>query len=216
MNSRGTLIQLCSCLKAWFKSRDDLKDIDSVRLVLRALLLIFKDYSHCDRVTVPALKAACIAIDQPVVLRADDSESSLVELVQQTQEELKGTKNVNKLLQGTLFYTKAVVTSASLNGKAGTLALRHAILLLGHRYPKVRKAAYDQLYLTFLAVGADCVYLKKISSKSCPEQAELPKPENDCSTEMPAQEVLYEAVLDILLSTAWNELTTLDARGKLF
>ncbi|RLN40876.1 hypothetical protein C2845_PM01G37720 [Panicum miliaceum] len=95
------------------------------------LLWVLQRYQKCDRVITPTLKGY------------SEFYSGLVDSV---GSELKGSKDFTKLCAGLSILG---YISSQLDGTC-TKAFSQLLIFLGHRYPKIRKAAADQVYLVLL------------------------------------------------------------------
>ncbi|KAI5017459.1 hypothetical protein ZWY2020_042347 [Hordeum vulgare] len=89
-------------------------------LLSRDILWVLQRYQKCDRVITPTLKTIETLLSKQVFLNKEGHGDFYSELINLLGPELKGSKDFTKLL------------------------------FLGHRYPKIRKAAADQVYLVLL------------------------------------------------------------------
>ncbi|KAL6906534.1 hypothetical protein ACP4OV_004135 [Aristida adscensionis] len=109
------------------------------------LLWVLQRYQKCDRVVTPTLKTIEALFSKQVFLNKGYNEfyRDLVDLV---GTELKGSKDFTKLCAGLsiLGYISSQVDESC------PKAFSQLLAFLGHRYPKIRKAAADQVYLVLL------------------------------------------------------------------
>ncbi|XP_057830679.2 tubulin-folding cofactor D isoform X2 [Cryptomeria japonica] len=99
------------------------------------LLQILQHHPKVDRVTIPTLKECAQRFG--------------VGIINSLTIELKGSKDVSKLLTGVNVLGHVCTMQESIQNEA----LPHFLLFLSHPYPKVRKACADQVYLLLIQLG---------------------------------------------------------------
>uniref|UniRef100_A0A0E0BCJ1 Uncharacterized protein n=1 Tax=Oryza glumipatula TaxID=40148 RepID=A0A0E0BCJ1_9ORYZ len=109
------------------------------------LLWVVEHYQKCDRVVTPTLKTVETLLSKKVFLREGHCEF-YSGLIKSLGPELKGSKDFAKLSAGLSIL--GYISSQS-DGN-GSTAFSQLLTFLGHRYPKIRKAAADQVYLVLL------------------------------------------------------------------
>ncbi|KAF0928817.1 hypothetical protein E2562_010685 [Oryza meyeriana var. granulata] len=114
-------------------------------LLSRDLLWVLEQYQKCDRVVTPTLKTVETLLSKKVFLGEGHSEF-YSGLIKSLGQELKGSKDFAKLSAGLsiLGYISSQLDTS------GSKAFSQLLTFLGHRYPKIRKAAADQVYLVLL------------------------------------------------------------------
>ncbi|VAH17221.1 unnamed protein product [Triticum turgidum subsp. durum] len=115
-------------------------------LLSRDILWVLQRYQKCDRVIAPTLKTIETLLSKQVFLNKEGHGDFYSELVKLLGPELKGSKDFTKLCAGLSILG---YISSQLDG-TGTKAFSQLLVFLGHRYPKIRKAAADQVYLVLL------------------------------------------------------------------
>lgn len=110
------------------------------------LLWVLKHYQKCDRVITPTLKTIEALFSRKVFLNKEGYSEFYRGLVDSVSSELKGSKDFTKLCAGLSIL--GYISSQS-DGTC-TKAFSQLLTFLGHRYPKIRKAAADQVYLVLL------------------------------------------------------------------
>ncbi|CAN6304622.1 unnamed protein product [Urochloa humidicola] len=110
------------------------------------LLWVLQRYQKCDRVITPTLKTIEALFSKKVFLNREDYSGFYSGLVDSVISELKGSKDFTKLCAGLSIL--GYISSQS-DGTC-TKAFSQLLTFLGHRYPKIRKAAADQVYLVLL------------------------------------------------------------------
>ncbi|KAK0583530.1 hypothetical protein LWI29_037871 [Acer saccharum] len=122
--------------------------------------------------------------------------------------ELKGSKDFSKLYAGIAILGYIASISESINSRA----ISHLVTFLGHRYPKIRKASAEQVYLVLLQ-NASLVPEDKIE-KSLEIIAETCW-EGDVETTTPQRLELYDLVgLDPGLFNTTNKVSSKDSKRK--
>ena len=115
-------------------------------LLSHDILWVLQRYQKCDRVITPTLKTIETLLSKQVFLNMEGHGDFYSELVNLLGPELKGSKDFTKLCAGLSILG---YISSQLDG-TGTRAFSQLLVFLGHRYPKIRKAAADQVYLVLL------------------------------------------------------------------
>ncbi|RCV42198.1 hypothetical protein SETIT_9G197000v2 [Setaria italica] len=110
------------------------------------LLWVLQRYRKCDRVITPTLKTIEALFSKKVFLNREGYSEFYSGLVDSVGSELKGSKDFTKLCAGLSIL--GYISSQS-DGTC-TKAFSQLLTFLGHRYPKIRKAAADQVYLVLL------------------------------------------------------------------
>ncbi|XP_020084224.1 tubulin-folding cofactor D isoform X1 [Ananas comosus] len=110
------------------------------------LLWVLRRYQKCDRVITPAFKTIEVLLSKKFLLNMQDF---CTEILDSLTVELKASKDFTKLCSGLsiLGYVSSYTEATN------TRAFSQLLSFLGHRYPKIRKAAADQVYLVLLQNG---------------------------------------------------------------
>ncbi|WOL10087.1 tubulin-folding cofactor D isoform X1 [Canna indica] len=110
-------------------------------------LWILQQYQKCDRVITPTLKTIEVLFSKKVLLNMEGhSQEFCSGVLQSLSVELKASKDFAKLLAA----LSILGYIASLAEPINSQAFSQLLFFLGHRYPKIRKAAADQVYLVLL------------------------------------------------------------------
>jgi len=115
----------------------------------KTLMEIMVSHLQQDRVVVPLLKTVDLLLSngclEPVL---DEAHSFGVELFEQCQEELKKCSDVNKISTA----IDVICGLLAAEGPVQKRALSKLLILLCHRYPRVRKLTAEKIYTGLLAV----------------------------------------------------------------
>ncbi|KAH7659511.1 Tubulin-specific chaperone D C-terminal protein [Dioscorea alata] len=140
---------LCALLEYVNVSEADPNEKRNTRehLLSYDFLWILQQYQKCDRVITPTLKTIEILLSKKVFLDMEDHNQNFgAAVLDSLQVELKGSKDFTKLCSG----LSIIGYYASLQESISSRAFRRLLSFLTHRYPKIRKAAADQVYLALL------------------------------------------------------------------
>ncbi|KAG5231222.1 tubulin-folding cofactor [Salix suchowensis] len=108
------------------------------------MLWVLKQYKKCDRVIVPTLKTIEILFSKKIFLDMEDQTPVFcASVLDSLTVELKGSKDFAKLYSGIAILGYIASLLETINARAFT----HLLTLLGHRYPKIRKASAEQVYI---------------------------------------------------------------------
>ncbi|XP_020584002.1 tubulin-folding cofactor D-like [Phalaenopsis equestris] len=111
------------------------------------LLGVLQNNQKCNRIILPTMKTIEILFSRKVFLNMEGHTLDFCTgLLDSLAVELKGTKDFTKLYTGISMLGYVASVTEPLNCRA----LAQLIYFLGHRYPKIRKAAADQVYLVLL------------------------------------------------------------------
>ncbi|XP_022155729.1 tubulin-folding cofactor D [Momordica charantia] len=114
------------------------------------LLWILQSYKRRDRVIIPTFKTIEILFSRRILLNIEVHTSSFCYGVLDSLEiELKGSKDFSKLYAGIAILGYIASLSESVNARA----FCQLLAFLSHRYPKIRKASAEQVYLVLLQNG---------------------------------------------------------------
>ncbi|KAK7848916.1 tubulin-folding cofactor d [Quercus suber] len=111
------------------------------------ILWVLQQYKKCDRVIVPTLKTIEIFFSKKIFLNMEaHTPIFCAGVLDSLAVELKGSKDFSKLYAGIAILGYIASISEPINSKA----FSHLLTFLGHRYPKIRKASAEQVYLVLL------------------------------------------------------------------
>ncbi|CAL9204387.1 unnamed protein product [Musa hybrid cultivar] len=130
-------------------SEGDINEERNVRecMLSTDFLWILQQYQKCDRVVTPAFKTIEILFSKKVFLNMEvQTQEFYSGLLQSLSVELRASKDFAKLFAGLSILGYVASVTEPINSKA----LSQLLFFLGHRYPKIRKAAADQVYLVLL------------------------------------------------------------------
>ncbi|KAG6747970.1 hypothetical protein POTOM_047861 [Populus tomentosa] len=114
------------------------------------MLWVLQQYKKCDRVIVPTLKTIEILFSKKIFLDMEDQTPVFcASVLDSLAVELKGSKDFAKLYSGIAILGYIASLLETINARAFT----HLLALLGHRYPKIRKASAEQVYIVLLQNG---------------------------------------------------------------
>ncbi|KAL3695132.1 hypothetical protein R1sor_008783 [Riccia sorocarpa] len=115
---------------------------------------VLSGYAGIDRVVIPTLKTIDILFVRGVFSAWQPlSEETAGNLLSLVRNELRGCKDVAKLLVGTSILSHFASFEGAVRGKS----IEQLLNLLFYRYPKVRKFCAEQLYLLLLQMGEQLV-----------------------------------------------------------
>ncbi|KAL8555073.1 hypothetical protein ACS0TY_003029 [Phlomoides rotata] len=114
------------------------------------ILWVLKKYRKCDRVIIPTLKTIEILFSRKLLLNIGaQTPVFCASVLDSLTIELRGTKDFSKLNAGIAILGYIASISEPIN----TGAFSQLLTFLGHRYPKIRKSAAEQVYLVLLENG---------------------------------------------------------------
>eukprot|EP00249_Psilotum_nudum_P020538 c27747_g1_i1 orf=323-4195(+) len=116
------------------------------------LVRILKTNTGCDRVILPTFKTIDALFSKGILSKLQDSEPTFaVEVLRSVRAEIKGSKDIIKIIT----CINVLSHIALIQEPSGSQALCQLLHLLSHRYPKVRKACAEQIYLFLMQKGQD-------------------------------------------------------------
>lgn len=143
---RASLSALLEFLQAG--GTNDLNKKKSRELMLSDdILWVLQQYERCDRVIVPTLKTIEILFSKKIFLDMEAHTPIFCSgVLASLAIELKGSKDFSKLYAGIAILGYIATVLDPINSQA----FSHLLTFLGHRYPKIRKASAEQVYLVLL------------------------------------------------------------------
>ncbi|KAL4281346.1 hypothetical protein GQ457_03G024830 [Hibiscus cannabinus] len=115
------------------------------------ILWILQEHKQCDRIIIPTLKTIEILFSKRILLDMEAHTSAFCSgVLDSLAVELKASKDFSKLYAGIAILGYICSVSNPINSRA----FSHLLTLLTHRYPKIRKAAAEQVYLVLLQNGS--------------------------------------------------------------
>ncbi len=132
----------------------------AIARVGRTLLEVLDAHPEEDRVVLPLLRTVDLFVQKGVLLDEDlfnggsEADELARGLLERVKRELQGCKDVKKLLACLSVAVHLLAPLSFAEGQedceTGAGAMRLLMVLLGHRFPRVRKAAAEQLYTKLL------------------------------------------------------------------
>ncbi|GMH28815.1 hypothetical protein Nepgr_030658 [Nepenthes gracilis] len=127
----------------------DLNERNSRELILSMdILWVLRQYKRSDRVINPTYRTIEILFGKKVFINMESGTAALffAGVLDSIAVELRGSRDFSKLYAGIAILGYI----ASISEAVGTRAFSQLLTFLGHRYPKIRKAAAEQVYLVLL------------------------------------------------------------------
>ncbi|CAG8486755.1 6341_t:CDS:2 [Paraglomus brasilianum] len=141
--SSATLIKYASSLPPFATDTSSISLLDFAN----ALLEVFRVYGKQDRVVVPLLEVIDLLFEAGALQKGIDCGFDFQELFDKVKKEVSKSRDIRKLSAGVRVYCGFV----TLGGTLRTKALQHLLSYLVHPFPKIRRLAADQLYITLTA-----------------------------------------------------------------
>ncbi|KAJ7962155.1 tubulin-folding cofactor D [Quillaja saponaria] len=114
------------------------------------ILWVLQHYKRCDRVIVPTLKTIEILFSKRIFLNMEAYIPTFCAgVLDSLAGELKVSKDFSKLYAGIAILGYIASVSEEIN----LMAFSNLLTFLGHRYPMIRKASAEQVYLVLLQNG---------------------------------------------------------------
>jgi hypothetical protein len=163
-----------SALLKWCLQKKDIKNLRDLGCLSTAMINIFNENLRNSRVTVPLMKCVCALLRSGVFdflhcnsnnfvsgKFADNTSSFGVNLLRTVAKELNKCGELIKIRIGVDIYCLLLMFEDPLRPGA----LKSLLMLLGHKYPKVRQYTAEHLYVNFIsdphAVGAPASEVKE-------------------------------------------------------
>ncbi|KAK2650585.1 hypothetical protein Ddye_018074 [Dipteronia dyeriana] len=174
------------------------------------ILWVLEKYKKCDRLIIPTLKTIEILFSKKIFLNMEaHTPTFCAGVLDSLAIELKGSKDFSKLYAGIAILGYIASILESINSRA----FSHLLTFLGHRYPKIRKASAEQVYLVLLQNGS--LVPEDMVEKSLEIIAETCW-EGDAETTKPQRLELYDLVgLDPGLFNTTNKVSSKDSKRRL-
>ncbi|KAF7825369.1 Tubulin-folding cofactor D [Senna tora] len=143
---RASLSALLDYLQG-FESEDPTSRMSRECMLSGDILWVLQQYKKCDRVIIPTLKTIEILFSKKIFLKLEAHTTTYCSgVLESLAIELKGSKDFSKLYAGIAILGYVASVPEPINMRA----FSHLLTFLGHRYPKIRKASAEQVYLVLL------------------------------------------------------------------
>lgn len=121
--------------------------MEQLTLFASTLLLVFKAHQKNDRVTVALLKTADLLLSNGCLEAAEvpEDRSFAVQFLELCKAEISRCGDAKKLITSVAVFCGLLQFASVRRGCLSQLAI-----LLGHKYPRVRRATADQLYIAIV------------------------------------------------------------------
>ncbi|PWA61400.1 ARM repeat superfamily protein [Artemisia annua] len=142
----GALLEYLEAVKVKDESETNKREIS----LSNDIIWVLQKYKKRDRVIIPTLKTIEILFSKRIFLHMEAQTQVFCSgVLESLATELKGTKDFSKLYAGIgiLGYI------ASISEPINIQAFSHLLSFLSHRYPKIRKACAEQVYLVLIQNG---------------------------------------------------------------
>ncbi|KAI3800449.1 hypothetical protein L1987_28540 [Smallanthus sonchifolius] len=142
----GALLDYIQAVKVKDESEKNLRELS----ISDDILWVIQKYKRRDRVIIPALKAIDILFNKNILLHMEAQTRIFCGgVLECLATELKGTKDFSKLYAGIAILGYI----ASIPEPINIQAFSYLLSFLTHRYPKIRKACAEQVYLVLIQNG---------------------------------------------------------------
>ena len=219
--SEGIVKESLAALLLWCNMLKSAKNLRALSLLASTLVDIFRKHSRDSRVTLPLLKCLSALLRNgifdflhPLASQPGSLAKDLHKLV---ATELNKCSDVAKIRAGIDLYLLLLMCDDPVRPSA----LKSLVTLCGHKYPKVRKYAAEQLYVALisdpLAVGSSreevaaaiIAALSESEGRLASERSETVRRRSGLST---SAEECQEA-MEILTATLWEDNNVSAARN---
>ncbi|KVH89203.1 Armadillo-like helical [Cynara cardunculus var. scolymus] len=142
----GALLEYLQAIKVIDESEMNAREVS----LSNDILWVLQKYKRRDRVIIPTLKTIEILFSKRIFLHMEaETQVFCAGVLESLTTELKGTKDFSKLYAGIaiLGYIASILEPINIQ------AFSHLLSFLTHRYPKIRKACAEQVYLVLIQNG---------------------------------------------------------------
>lgn len=142
----GALLEYLQAIKVTGETETNAREVG----LSNDILWVLQKYKKRDRVVIPTLKTIEILFSKRIFLHIEaETRVFCAGVLESLTTELKGTKDFSKLYAGIAILGYIASISESINIQA----FSHLLSFLTHRYPKIRKACAEQVYLVLIQNG---------------------------------------------------------------
>lgn len=204
--SEAVVKESAAAFLRWCRTKKSTSNFRQLERLASTLLALFEAHRFDDRVIVPLMKTMDMLLKNDIFYFLSTGKHSFsARLLQLVKAEVNKSSDVGKLKLG----IELLILLLGFDDPVRPLALRSIVMLLGHKYPKVRKHASELLYLQLLsdsvAVGpspADIALLAQSGDETVHLRCGL-----STSNE------LLDSANELLVTTAWDcaDLTSVRA-----
>jgi hypothetical protein len=194
--SEAVVKESSSLLLKWCHNKKTSKHFRRLEMLASSFIALYEQHTFDDRVIVPLMKTTDMLLKNDIFyFLAVKNHNFAHRLLQAVRTEINKTTDIGKLRLG----IELLILLLGFDDPVRPAALRSLVMLLGHRYPKVRKHASDLLYLQLLS-DADPI-------GPSPSEVEVTGTNgNDGPTKcgLASSAENLERANEVLLTTAWD------------
>ena len=146
--SEAVVKESSAALLKWCRAKKAAKSWGSLERLACSVISLFEAHSLDDRVIVPLLKTIDLLLKNDNFYFLEVRKHTFAaRLLQVVKKEINRTNDVGKLRLG----IELLILLLGFDDPVRPAALRSLVMLVGHKYPKVRKHASELLYLQLLS-----------------------------------------------------------------
>ena len=194
--------------------------IQQLMKLAESLISLMKEHSGDDRVVVPLLKTLLLLLrngafensvfEHPGPEGISSSESVAQQFLTLSHSEYVSSTNIIKIRLCLDMFLQLLLYCEPVRGKS----YKYLVICLGHKYPRVRKYAAEQLYLQLLSdrAGVGIVTSAELDKAASVESSRSASDRKRIVSGLAPSPAALEAAQELLVTTAWDGLTS-EARG---
>jgi hypothetical protein len=205
--SEAVVKESSAALLKWCRSKKLSKNFRQLEMLASSFITLFEAHTHDDRVTIPLLKTVDMLLKNDILYFLTVKQHSFAaRLLQCVRTEVNKTNDVGK----TRLCIELLVLLLAFDDPVRPAALRSIVMLVGHKYPKVRKHASDLLYLQLIS--------DSVSVGPTPSEVEVRALSGDphassCKCGLASSVENLDRASEILMTTAWDSGDLMTARA---
>ena len=146
--SEAVVKESSSALLKWCRSKKSGMKLKRLEMLASCFIILFERHALDDRVIVPLMKTTDMLLKNDILYFLSVKNHPFAsKLLQAVRTELNKTTDIGKIR----LCIEILISLLAFDDPVRPAALRSLLMLVGHRFPKVRKHAADLLYLQLIS-----------------------------------------------------------------
>ena len=205
--SEAVVKESSSSLLRWCRTKKSTMSFRRLEMLASCLIHLFERHAFDDRVIVPLLKTTDMLLKNDILHFLNvKSHAFAHKLLHAVRTELNKSTDIGKIR----LCIEILVSLLTFDDPVRPASLKSLLMLVGHRFPKVRKHAADLLYLQLISdANAVGITPSEVEVRGLNGEENAPQ---KCGL-TPSTEK-YDKACDLLLTTVWDGNDLLAARAQ--
>ena len=196
-----------SCLLKWCRGKKGSMSFRRLEMLASCLIFLYEKHPFDDRVIVPLLKTTDMLLKNDILYFLNVKNHAFAhKLLHAVRTELNKSTDIGKIR----LCVEILISLLTFDDPVRPASLKSLLMLVGHRFPKVRKHAADLLYLQLISdANAIGTTPSEVEVRGLNGEENAPR---KCGLTSSTEK--FDKACDLLLTTVWDGDNLLAARSR--